>query len=144
MTINDYEAVYALWKSIKGFAMRNVDDSRAGVETFLTRNPQTSVVYEREGRLVGSILCGHDGRRGYLYHVCVAEDCRRQGIGKEMVGFCLAALKNEGITKASLIAFTHNYAGNSFWEKLTWRRRSDLNYYEYTLNEENVTKINEG
>ncbi|MDR0219844.1 MAG: GNAT family N-acetyltransferase [Lachnospiraceae bacterium] len=143
MTIDDYDEVYALWKSIKRFAMRRVDDSREGVARFLARNPETSVVCEMDGRLVGSILCGHDGRRGYLYHVCVAEDCRRRGLGKAMVEFCLAALEKEGITKASLIAFTHNYAGNAFWERLRWARRGDLHFYEYALNEGNVVDINE-
>ena len=71
MTIEDYEGVYALWKKIKGFGIRSIDDSKEGVARFLKRNPTTSVVAEKDGRIVGSILCGHDGRRGCLYHVCV-------------------------------------------------------------------------
>ncbi|MGN0308107.1 MAG: GNAT family N-acetyltransferase, partial [Lachnospiraceae bacterium] len=72
MTIEDYDAVYALWKRIKGFAMRSLDDSREGVERFLKRNPDTSVVaLNKDGKVVGAILCGHDGRRGCFYHVCV-------------------------------------------------------------------------
>ena len=85
MTIDDYEEVYALWMSIKGFAMRSLDDSRDGVARFLKRNPDASVVAVADGKVVGSILCGYDGRRGCLYHVCVREDYRRQGIGKAMV-----------------------------------------------------------
>ena len=69
MTIADYDEVYALWKSIRGFAMRSLDDSREGVERFLKRNPGCSVVALEDERVVGSILCGHDGRRGCLYHV---------------------------------------------------------------------------
>ena len=68
MTIDDYEEVYHLWKQIKGFGIRSIDDSREGVERFLMRNPTTSVVAEKDGKIVGSILCGHDGRRGCLYH----------------------------------------------------------------------------
>ena len=83
MTIEDYDGVYALWKKIKGFGIRSIDDSREGVERFLKRNPTTSVVAVRDGRIVGSILCGHDGRRGCLYHVCVDEKYRRQGIGRD-------------------------------------------------------------
>ena len=81
MTIEDYEQVYALWKKIKGFGIRSLDDSREGVERFLLRNPTTSIVAEVEGRVIGSILCGHDGRRGCFYHVCVAKEYRKRGIG---------------------------------------------------------------
>ena len=76
MTIEDFDQVHALWMSIKGFGIRSVDDSKEGVERFLKRNPTTSVVAEEDGKIVGAILCGHDGRRGCLYHVCVREDCR--------------------------------------------------------------------
>ena len=81
MTIDDYDKVYALWTSIRGFGIRTLDDSREGVERFLRRNPTTSVVAEQNGRIVGAILCGHDGRRGFFYHVCVARDYRKHGIG---------------------------------------------------------------
>jgi ribosomal protein S18 acetylase RimI-like enzyme len=143
MTINDYDAVYALWKSIKGFSMRSHDDSREGVAVFLKRNPETSVVYEKDGRICGSILCSHDGRRGYFYHVCVAEDARMKGVGKAMADFCLKALIKEGIPKVSLIAFKRNIAGNAFWNKLDWTKREDLNYYDFTLDAGNIESINE-
>ena len=81
----------SLWLGIKGFAIRSIDDSREGVRIFLKRNPTTSVVAEEDGVIVGSILCGHDGRRGTLYHVCVAENFRNQGIGKAMVSFSVQA-----------------------------------------------------
>ena len=115
MTIEDYDQVYALWKKIKGFGIRSIDDSREGVERFLKRNPSTSVVAEEDGKIVGSILCGHDGRRGCLYHVCVDEACRRHGIGRAMVVFAMKALQKEEINKVSLIAFTRNDIGNAFW-----------------------------
>ena len=142
MTIEDYEGVYALWKKIKGFAIRSIDDSKEGVARFLKRNPTTSVVAEKDGRIVGSILCGHDGRRGCLYHVCVDEDYRRHGIGKRMVVFAMKALKEEKINKVSLIAFTENDIGNAFWNTIGWTERLDLNYYDFTLNEENITAFN--
>lgn len=130
MTIEDYEGVYALWKKIKGFGIRSIDDSKEGVARFLKRNPTTSVVAEKDGRIVGSILCGHDGRRGCLYHVCVDEDYRRHGIGKRMVVFAMKALKEEKINKVSLIAFTENDIGNAFWNTIGWTERLDLNYYD--------------
>ena len=142
MTIEDYEGVYALWKKIKGFGIRSIDDSKEGVARFLKRNPTTSVVAEKDGRIVGSILCGHDGRRGCLYHVCVDEDYRRHGIGKRMVVFAMKALKEETINKVSLIAFTENDIGNAFWNTIGWTERLDLNYYDFTLNEENITAFN--
>ncbi len=143
MTEKDYDGLYALWMTIRGFGIRSIDDSKAGVERFLRRNPDTSVVAVGEdGAIVGGILCGHDGRRGCLYHVCVREDYRRMGIGKAMVVHCMNALKTEGINKVSLIAFTKNDVGNAFWNRVGWTKRQDLNYYEFTLNEANITEFN--
>ncbi len=142
MTEADYDAVYALWKSIQGFAMRSLDDSREGIAKFLRRNPTTSVVALCDGKIVGAILCGNDGRRGCFYHVCVSSDYRRRKIGEKMVDFALQALKDEGITKVSLIAFKKNEVGNRFWSSIGWKLREDLNYYDYTLNTENDVKYN--
>ena len=144
MTIEDYEDVYALWMSIKGFAMRSLDDSRDGVLRFLKRNPDTSVVAVEDGKIVGSILCGFDGRRGCLYHVCVHENYRRQGIGKAMVVYCMIALEKEAISKVSLIAFTQNDIGNAFWKEIGWTKREDLNYYDFVLNDKNIVNFNKG
>jgi len=143
MQNTDYEQVYKLWKKIKGFAIRSIDDSQEGVERFLSRNPGISVVAEEDGQIVGAILCGHDGRRGCLYHVCVDPEHRLRGIGKEMVVFCMNALHNEGINKVSLIAFTENDIGNAFWKEIGWTKREDLNYYDFTLNTENIVQFNQ-
>ena len=126
MTMEDYGQVRELWNSIKGFGIRSVDDSREGVERFLKRNPATSVV-------------AIDGRRGCLYHVCVHKDYRMRGIGKSMVVFAMEALKEEQINKVSLIAFTQNDIGNAFWKEIGWTKREDLNYYDFTLNDKNIT-----
>lgn len=142
MTIEDYQGVHDLWMTIKGFAIRSIDDSREGVERFLKRNPATSVVVEENGEIVGSILCGHDGRRGCLYHVCVREDCRMRGIGKSMVVRCMEELEKEKISKVSLIAFTENDIGNAFWKEIGWTKREDLNYYDFVLNRENIINYN--
>ena len=139
MKIEDYEKVYALWKTIKGFGIRSVDDSKEGIERFLKWNPGLSVVAEEQGEIVGAILCGSDGRRGCLYHVCVHKDFRRQGIGKNMVVWCMGKLKELQINKVSLIAFTQNDVGNAFWKEIGWTKREDLNYYDFTLNEKNIT-----
>jgi len=139
MTIEDYEGVYELWCSIKGFGIRSIDDSKEGIERFLKRNPSTSVVAEEDGRIIGAILCGHDGRRGCFYHVCVKDGYRQHGIGKSMAVFSMNALKAEGINVVSLIAFKHNSVGNAFWKGVGWNFREDLNYYDFSLNEENIT-----
>ena len=139
MNIEDYEQVFALWKTIKGFGIRSVDDSKEGIERFLKWNPGLSVVAEENGTVVGAILCGSDGRRGCLYHVCVHKDFRRQGIGKTMVIWCMEKLRELQINKVSLIAFKKNDVGNAFWKEMGWTKREDLNYYDFTLNEKNIT-----
>lgn len=101
------------------------------------------MVAVEDGKVVGSILCGHDGRRGCLYHVCVHEDYRRRGIGKAMVVRAMEALKAEQISKVSLIAFTKNDIGNAFWNTIGWTERLDLNYYDFVLNTENITAFNQ-
>lgn len=142
MTMEDYEEVHKLWMEISGFGIRSIDDSKEGVERFIKRNPTTSMAAFHEGKLIGSILCGHDGRRGCLYHVCVKESYRKHGIGQRLVQACLEALKEEHINKVNLIAFQKNEVGNRFWRGLGWTFREDVNYYECVLNEENVTTFN--
>ena len=158
MTAEDYPQVRKLWESIHGFAIRRIDDSRENIERFLRRNEGISVVAvqgEEEnsgkkadkapdrGRIVGSILCGHDGRTATFYHVCVNEECRRQGIGKKMVVFCMNALMKEQINTISLVAFTNNDIGNQFWHSIGWEKRSDVNQYRFKLNKDNVIAFTE-
>lgn len=143
MTLEDYDGVYKLWMSIQGFGIRSIDDSREGVARFLKRNPTTSVVAEQNGRIVGSILCGHDGRTGFFYHVCVAKDYRQHGVGHRMAHFAMRALQAEGVNKVSLIAFKSNDLGNAFWRNVGWTERTDVNYYDFILNEENITRFNQ-
>ncbi|WP_029320582.1 GNAT family N-acetyltransferase [Butyrivibrio sp. AE3004] len=139
MTIDDYEEVYALWNSIEGFGIRTLDDSYEGIMMFLKRNPTTSAVDVEDGRIVGAILCGHDGRRASFYHVCVNKEFRRHGIGKKMVEFCIDRLREEKINKVCLNAFVTNKVGNAFWQRMNWTLRSDMYYYDFTLNEDNKT-----
>ena len=141
MVPEDYNEVRALWMTIRGFGIRALDDSREDIERFLRRNPTTSVVARAGGKIVGSILCGSDGRQGALYHVCVAKEYRRRRIGTQMVGFCMHQLRYMGINKVSLIAFTRNDVGNAFWNKIGWTRKTDVNYYEFVLNEKKITQF---
>ena len=145
MKAEDYDKLYELWMTIKGFGIRSIDDSREGVARFLKRNPTTSVTAWDGDTLIGAILCGHDGRTGCFYHVCVDPAYRCHGIGKSMVAYAMSALKDEHINKITLIAFTKNDIGNTFWSTIGWTKRSDVNYYEFVLNEENITAfIEEG
>ena len=142
MTIEDYDGLHDLWMTIHGFGIRSIDDSREGVERFINRNPGTSVVaIGEDGAVVGGILCGHDGRTGCFYHVCVAPGYRKHGIGYRMVRFAMEALQKEGVSKVSLIAFKENEVGNAFWQGIGWREREDVNTYEFILNEENITRF---
>ena len=141
MTPEDYDDVRALWMTIRGFGIRALDDSREDIERFIARNPTTSVVARDGDRIVGSILCGSDGRQGALYHVCVAKEYRRRGIGTQMVAFCMHQLRYMGINKVALSAFTTNEAGNAFWNKIGWTKKTNVNYYEFVLNEENITQF---
>ena len=136
----DYDAVRALWMTIRGFGIRALDDSREDVTRFIRRNPTTSVVAEADGRIVGSILCGSDGRQGALYHVGVARTYRRRGIGTAMVGYCRERLGEMGVNKVALIAFSTNDVGNAFWRRIGWKP-CDVNYYEFELNADNITQF---
>lgn len=135
MNINDYEKVYQLWMSCKNMGFNNLDDSKEGIEKFLRRNPDTSFVAEYDNKIIGIILSGHDGRRGYIYHMSVDECFRKQGIGKQLVEKCLSALKDEGINKVALLVFNRNETGNIFWEKMGFATRNDITYRNKELNE---------
>ncbi|MBQ7886799.1 MAG: GNAT family N-acetyltransferase [Clostridia bacterium] len=133
MHIDDYDQLYALWLSCKGMGLNDVDDSRAGIARYLTRNPNTSFVFEEADRITGAIMAGHDGRRGYIHHTAVAPDCRQRGIGSVLVNAALDALKREGIAKVALVVFSRNEDGNASWEKQGFAQREDLAYRNRAL-----------
>lgn len=134
MTIEDYEQAYALWL-LCGNGLNDKDDSREGIEKYLKRNPSSSFVAVYDEKVIGVILCGHDGRRGIIQHACVSPDYRRYGIGKKLVELALDALKAEGINKVLLVAFKKNKGGNAFWESMGFTLREDLNYRNKALAE---------
>ena len=135
MTIADYEKVYALWMSCKNMGFNDIDDSKEGIARFLERNPNTSFVAIENDELQGIILGGHDGRRGYIYHMSVAENHRKKGIGSALVEKCLESFKNEKISKVALLVFKYNETGNAFWEKQGFILREDINYRNISLRE---------
>ena len=135
MTIKDYDNVYALWVTTEGMGVNSTDDSKEGILRFLKRNPRTCYVAENErsGLIDGSILCGNDGRRGYIYHLAVKASFRGRGIGRALVEKALIGLKREGISKVALVVFEGNNTGNDFWERVGFSRRKDLVYRNLAL-----------
>jgi ribosomal protein S18 acetylase RimI-like enzyme len=134
MTPDDYDTVYALWLATPGMGLNTADDSRGGIEKFLRRNPNTCFVAESGAGLAGVILCGHDGRRGHIHHTAVAPGERGRGLGRALVARAMDALRDEGINKATLVAFADNAGGNAFWEKLGFAARDDLTIRNAEIN----------
>ena len=139
MTIEDYNDVYRLWCNTQGMGLNTADDSRAGIEAYLSRNPNTCFVSEVEQEIAGAILAGHDGRRGFIYHLSVSAEHRGEKIGSALVERAMAALEQEGIRKVALVVFDRNEAGNAFWERLGFTKREDLIYRNKSIVE--LTRI---
>ena len=135
MTIDDYEGVYSLWMRCVGMGLNNLDGSKEGIEKFLRRNPKTCFVAEEDTEIVGVILAGNDGRRGYIYHTAVNPSYRNQGIGTALVETVMEALRSLGINKVALVVFSKNTDGNIFWEKQGFTARDDLIYRNKTITE---------
>ncbi len=133
MKIDDYDKVYDLWMSCSGMGLNNLDDSRKGIEKFLLRNPETCFVVENESSIIGVILAGNDGRRGYIYHTAVHPDFRNQGLAKKLVENVINELTELGINKVALVVFEKNQSGNAFWEKQGFTVRNDLVYRNKSL-----------
>ena len=136
VTISDYDAIFALWNATEQSrrALNPVDDSREGIERYLNRNPNTCFLAEQDGRVIGVILTGHDGRRAIIHHMCVHPDCRRQGIAGHLVSLAEEALQKEGIQKIFGLVFKDNEPANAFWESRGYSLRTNLNYRNKSLN----------
>jgi len=121
----DLEAVLALWSETEGVGL-NESDTPEQLRAYLKRNPGLSLVVRDGGQIVGAVLCGHDGRRGYLNHLAVRPEYRRRGLGCQMVETCIASLKTLGILKCNIFLFAGNELGEQFWKRHGWSQRSDL------------------
>ena len=133
LTIDDYDKMYALWLSCKGMGLNDTDDSREGIRRFLDRNPDTCFGAYEDDMLIGVILAGNDGRRGFIYHTAVSPEYRGNGVGTALVNAALEALGRLGITKTALVVFGKNEVGNAFWEKQGFTVRNDLVYRNRAL-----------
>lgn len=130
---DDYEQLRTLWLSTPGMGLNTTDDSYEGISRFLMRNPSSCFAAVDNDRIVGVIMAGHDGRRGYIYHTAVRSDMRGHGIGRRLVELALDALKQEGITKVALVVFSSNSGGNAFWQHMGFEARDDLAYRNRAL-----------
>lgn len=128
MSIEDYDEIYNLWINTPGMGLNSTDDSKKGIEKYIKRNPTSSFVADCDGKIIGVIMAGHDGRRGYIHHTAVLPDYRNQGVAKKLVNSAIEALDKEGINKVALVAFKKNDLGNAFWESMGFVERDDLFY----------------
>lgn len=128
MKIGDYEKLISLWMSTEGIGLSDADNKEE-IGMFLNRNIGLSFVAEEKQEIVGAILCGHDGRRGYLHHLAVSALYRGSGIGTQLVENCLNKLREEGIRKCHLFVFTNNQQGMNFWDHIGFKIRSDLKVF---------------
>ncbi len=133
MEMGDLAEVIQFWRGMEGIGLSE-SDSYSALSSYLRRNPGLSwVVRNREGEVVGAVLCGHDGRRGTIHHLAVSPEYRRQGIGRGLVERCLASLRELKILKCNLFLFTHNPEGEAFWKQVGWKRREDIALLQVVL-----------
>jgi N-acetylglutamate synthase len=130
MTPADYDSVYRLLAATTGLTTRSAD-SREATQRYLARNPGLSFVARSGGRIAGCVMCGHDGRRGYLHHLAVEPDLRRQGIGTSLVSRCLEALRRLGIEKTHIDVLAGNEVAHRYWTNAGWKRRGDIVRYSF-------------
>jgi len=125
MRIDDFDAVLALWKACEGVGLNEMD-TPACIAAYLERNAGMSFIARDGGRIVGAVLSGHDGRRGYMHHLAVAASYRKRGIGRNLVEACFAELAKIGIVKCNIFVYAHNAEGQAFWKREGWNARADL------------------
>ena len=130
--IDDHPAATALWQATEGIGL-SVSDTRENIAAYLQRNPGMSYVAISDKGLVGAVLCGTDGRRGYLHHLAVDPSCRGLGLGRDLVRHCLDALRQAGLPKCHLFLLRANRSGRAFWEHIGWTSRFDLDVVSIDL-----------
>ena len=141
MEITDYKKIIDLWRNTDGMGLRSLDDSEQGISAFLRRNPSSNFVAIEKDEIVGTILCGHDGRRGYIYHTVVKENYREQGIATKLIEAAVSALQKEGITRVCLNVMETNAYGRAFWEKRGWEKKDFLGFYSKSITDRENTPL---
>lgn len=125
MTMADYDEVVALWQEAPGIGLSSADGPEA-IDIYLQRNPEMSITARDGDILVGAVLCGHDGRRGFIHHLAVAQSHYQRGIGKILINRCLDLLAGQGIEKAHIFVYGDNRQAIGFWERIGWSKRHEL------------------
>ena len=125
MVLKDFLQAYRLWQNTDGIGLSGAD-APDKLELFLERNPHLSFVAVDGDILVGAVLCGHDGRRGYIYHLAVDRAYRRLGIGRNLVKSCLDGLESCKVEKCHIMVYEQNRAGQEFWSKMGWKNRDEI------------------
>ena len=125
MQMGHYDEVMDLWTASENVGLSRADE-RENIEAYLSRNPDMSFVAKADNRIIGAVLCGHDGRRGYIHHLVVNRSNRKVGIGRRLVKKCMESLRDDGIQKCHLFVFHRNQDGKAFWERMGWSLRSDI------------------
>lgn len=133
MTIEDYDELFVMWKNTPNMGLRSLDDSKEGISCFLKRNPNTNFAAYEDDKIVGAILSGHDGRRGYIYHTVVLPEYRGQGIASNLVEAAVEALQKEGITRVCLNVMETNEQGKKFWISKGWEKKDFLGFYSKAI-----------
>ena len=128
MDIENYDEIIYLWKNTDGVGLSGSDDSKKSIKIFLDKNPNTCFVAEYKNEIIGTIMAGNDGQRGYIYHLMVKPEHRKNGLGKKLLEKTEKSLKKEGVKKIFLVAFKNNKIGNIFWKNNGYEIRNDLNY----------------
>ena len=134
MRPNDFTPVIYLWENTPGIGLDKECDSKPGLSRYIKRNPGLSFVATIAGCIVGAVLSGHDGRRGYLHHLAVLPSYRKLGIGKDLVQHCLNGLQRNHIPKCNGFLFNANASGRSFWVHNGWNLRKDLSILQKMTN----------
>lgn len=132
MTMDDYAPALELWRATEGMGLSDAD-SEVAIALFLKRNPGLSFVCVEDGQLIGTMLCGHDGRRGFIYHGAVHRDHRGKGIARQLMNLCVDGLRKQGIAKCHLFVVEDNESGSRFWEHAGWFRRDNILFYSRNL-----------
>lgn len=135
MQASDYEAVMALWQTTESMALKEAD-SEANITRYLARNPGLSFVAEQQGQVVGAVLVGTDGRRGYLQHLAVAQSMRGQGIGKQLIEHAVAGLAQQGVAKTHLFVANENSSAQGFYQRLGWFARDEVRMFSFNSSTE--------
>jgi N-acetylglutamate synthase len=142
MSSKNYDEVYALWQGVEGIGLFNNSDSKQGISSYLRRNRGFSFVARDAGKVVGAVLCGHDGRRGYLYHLAVAQTYRKKGIGKALVKRAIKKLESVDINRCHLFIFDDNTGAQKFWEKLGWRELKKFKFMSRAIGRKDKFVLN--